>query len=583
MRRSSSTRIKSTSSFLLNMPAIRIFISLSAVSSIAAGQRRPLSPPIAHLRLFATALRSRRPGEHPSFPLSLVLQTRSRGMKSDRTQRRPNIILWVVAALLALSPASIVRAAEGFDSVRMGGASDPATQRLQLGVGQSVIFDLPEEAGEIYVGDPNVANAIVRSARRVYISGVANGQTSIFALARDGRRIAVIQVSVGRNVAELSNLLNTAIPGNQIHVRTVENTIILTGSVASAEEAQKALDIANGFVNDSAASGPPATSISISNGSSGAGPGASSGSGGKASNSAPGKVINALTIRGADQVSLRVTVAEIRRDIIKQLGVNLSGSGPNGSFNLDNPFAINGAVATSEGVLNWVKGSQSLSANLQAFERQGVAHTLAEPTVTAVSGETAKFLAGGTVPILNNVQCQPVCQYGFIQQPYGVTLNFTPIVLSPGRIQLRIATEVTDIDPTTQVTFSGITIPGFRTRSNTTTVELPSGGSVASAGLISTQTEQAINGFPALMDLPVLGALFRSRDYQRNETELLITVTPYIAHAVDPSQVVRPDQNFQDASDPQTWFLGRVNRIYSSSQSLQPMPGYAGKIGFITQ
>ena len=504
-------------------------------------------------------------------------------MKSDRTQRRPNIILWVVAAPLALSPASIVRAAEGFDSVRTGGASDPATQRLQLGVGQSVIFDLPEEAGEIYVGDPNVANAIVRSAKRVYISGVANGQTSIFALARDGRRIAVIQVSVGRNVAELSNVLNTAIPGNQIHVRTVENTIILTGSVASAEEAQKALDIANGFVNDSAASGPPGTSISISNGSSGAGPGASSGSGGKASNSAPGKVINALTIRGADQVSLRVTVAEIRREIIKQLGVNLSGSGPNGSFTLDNPFAINGAVATSEGVLNWVKGSQSLSANLQAFERQGVAHTLAEPTVTAVSGETAKFLAGGTVPILNSVQCSPVCQYGFIQQPYGVTLNFTPIVLSPGRIQLRIATEVTDIDPSTQVTFSGITIPGFRTRSNTTTVELPSGGSVASAGLISTQTEQAINGFPALMNLPVLGALFRSRDYQRNETELLITVTPYIVHPIDPSQVVRPDQNFQDASDPQTWFLGRVNRIYSTSESLQPMPGYSGKIGFITQ
>ena len=250
--------------------------------------------------------------------------------------------------------------------------------------------------------------------------------------------------------------------------------------------------------------------------------------------SARGRVINALTIRGADQVSLRVTVAEIRRDIIKQLGVNLSGSGPNGSFTLDNPFAINGAVAASEAALNWVKGSQSFSATLQAFERQGVAHTLAEPTVTAVSGETAKFLAGGTIPILNSVQCNPVCQYGFIQQPYGVTLNFTPVVLSQGRIQLRIATEVTDIDHATQVTFSGIAIPGFRTRSNTTTVELPSGGSVASAGLISTQSEQAINGFPALMNLPVLGALFRSRDYQRNETELLITVTPYIVHAIDP-------------------------------------------------
>jgi pilus assembly protein CpaC len=439
---------------------------------------------------------------------------------------------------------------------------------------------LPEEAGEIYVGDPNVANAIVRTARRIYISGVANGHTSIFALAKDGRRIAFFQVSVGRAVGDLSALLNVAIPGNDIRVRTVENTIILTGSVASAEEAQKALDIASGFINDTPTT-PSGPSISISNSSSGG----ASGGGGKSPGSPQGKVVNALTIRGADQVSLRVTVAEIRRDIIKQLGVNLNGSGPNGSFTLAPPFAINGAVAAaaSQATLNWFRGSGTISATLQAFERQGVAHTLAEPTVTAVSGETAKFLAGGTVPILNSVQCQPVCQYGFIQQPYGVTLNFTPIVLSPGRIQLRIATEVTDIDPSTQVTFTGITIPGFRTRSNTTTVELPSGGSVASAGLISTQTEQAINGFPALMNLPVLGALFRSRDYQRNETELLITVTPYIVHPIDPSQIVRPDQNFQDASDPQAWLLGRVNRIYSASQSLQPMPGYAGRIGFITQ
>jgi pilus assembly protein CpaC len=504
-------------------------------------------------------------------------------MGSDRIRTRPNIVICVAAALIAIAPAASVRAADA-TSAPASSAADPRAQPLQLGVGQSVIRDLPEDAGEIYVGDPAVANAIVRTARRIYISGVANGQTSIFALSRDGRRIASFQVSVGRAVSELSSLLNTAIPGNDIHVRTVENTIILTGSVASAEEAQKALDIANGFVNDSAppSSGSSGTSINISSGSSGGAPGASGGASGKSS-SPQGRVINALTIRGADQVSLRVTVAEIRREIVKQLGVSFNGTGPNGSLTLDNPFAINGAVATSEATLNWFKGSGELSATLRAFERQGVAHTLAEPNVTAVSGETAKFMAGGTIPILNSVQCQPICQYGFIQQPYGVTLNFTPVVLSQGRIQLRIATEVTDVDPSTQVTFSGISIPGFRTRSNTTTVELPSGGSIASAGLISTQTEQAINGFPALMNVPILGALFRSRDYQRNETELLIVVTPYIAHAVDPSQVVRPDQNFQDASDPQTWFLGRVNRIYSTAQSLQPMPGYAGKIGFITQ
>jgi pilus assembly protein CpaC len=507
-------------------------------------------------------------------------------MRSDRSLTRPNMIICVAAALLAIAPASSVLAADGGDVLRVGDSSDRMAQRLQLGVGQSVIVDLPEEAGEIYVGDPGVANAIVRSAKRVYISGVANGQTSIFALAKDGRKIATIQVSVGRAVAELSSLLNTAIPGNEIHVRTVENTIILTGSVASAEEAQKALDIANGFVNDSAPS-TSSPSISISNGSSGAssaGGGASAGSGGKSSGSAQGRVINALTIRGADEVSLHVTIAEIRREIIKQLGVNLSGSGPNGSFTLDNPFAINGAVTPSGGMLNWVKGSQSLNATLQAFERQGVAHTLAEPTVTAVSGEGAKFLAGGTVPIVSGESCSGgACTPNLVQQPYGVTLNFTPVVLSQGRIQLRIATEVTDVDDSVQVTFAGIAVPGFRTRNNTTTVELPSGGSIASAGLISTQTQQAINGFPALMNVPILGALFRSRDYQRNETELLIVVTPYIVHAVDPGQVVRPDQNFQDASDPQSWFLGRVNRIYSTSQSLEPMPGYAGKIGFITQ
>ena len=508
-------------------------------------------------------------------------------MTSDRIRSWSRISVGMAAALLALAPVSSARATDSSDSTRpLGSAVEAAAKTLQLGVGKSVIVDLPEEAGEIYVGDPKIANAIVRSARRVYISGVANGQTSIFALARDGRKIATIEVSVGRDVGELSALLNAAIPGNDIHVRTVSDKIILTGSVASAEEAQKALDIASGFVDDPSVLSTPGTGgVSISLGSGGSG---SSGSGGSSASGSRGKVINSLIIRGLDQVSLHVTVAEIHREIIKQLGVNLSGSGPNGSFSLDNPFAINGAVSATEATLNWFKGSQNLSATLQAFERQGVAHTLAEPTVTAVSGESAKFMAGGTIPIATSESCGTgisagVCQLGFTQQPYGVTLNFTPVVLSPGRIQLRIATEVTDVDDSVQITFAGLTIPGFRTRNNTTTVELPSGGSIASAGLISTQTQQAINGFPALMNLPVLGALFRSRDYLRNETELLIVVTPYIVHAVDPSQVVRPDQNFQDASDPQAWFLGRVNRIYSTSQLLQPMPGYSGKIGFITQ
>ena len=301
------------------------------------------------------------------------------------------------------------------DRRQRGHGQEPA-----IGSGQVCRFDLPEEASEIYVGDPRIANAIVRSATRIYVSAIANGQTTIFALARGGRKIAILDVSVGRDVGELAKLLNASIPGNDIHVRTVADSIILTGSVASAADAQKALDIASGFVGNGVASATSgADGISTKSISSG------------------GKVINSLTIRGLDQVSLKVTVAEIRREIVKQLGVNISGSGPNGSIKIDNPFAINGVLSATEATYNWAKGSGNLSATLQAFERQGVAHTLAEPTVTAVSGESAKFMAGGTIPILNSVQCNPTCQYGFLQQPYGVTLNFTPVVLSQGRIQLQ--------------------------------------------------------------------------------------------------------------------------------------------------
>jgi pilus assembly protein CpaC len=371
----------------------------------------------------------------------------------------------------------------------------------------------------------------------------------------------VLEISVGRDISELTALLKAAIPDNDIHVRTVSESIILTGSVASAGDAQKALDIASGFLT--AMVGP--------------------GGGDKAL--VTGKVVNSLMIRGLDQVSLRVTISEIRRQIVKQLGINLAGSGSGLTAATDNPFGVNGAVSATQAALGWTTAGQSLTATLQAFEQQGVARTIAEPTVTAVSGERAKFLAGGTIPIPAGETCSTGntgCLLSFIQQPYGVTLNFTPVVLSQGRIQLRVATEVTDIDSSKSISIANTSIPGFRTRKNETTVELPSGGSIVSAGLISTQTQQSISGLPGLMNLPVLGTLFRSRDYLRQETELLIIVTPYIVHAVDPKDVARPDANFEEASDPQSWFLGRVNRIYSSSGNLQPMPGYSGKVGFIT-
>ena len=491
----------------------------------------------------------------------------------------------LVVALLA-APGLSLPAAAGELAKMQPVLTQAVARRLQLGVGKSVIVDLPEDASEIFIGQPTVANAVVRSARRLYIDAIANGQTTIFALDKNGRQIAVIEVSVGRDVAELTELLQAAMPGNDIQVKTVADSVILMGSVASAGEAQKALDIASGFIGTSVLGGASnAASPSPSGG--GAGQAAASLSVTAAGTPVSGKVINSLIIRGLDQVSLRVTVTEIRRDILKQLGVSMAGTGqtPN-ALTISNPFALNGVIAPSAATLGWASASGTgFSATLQAFERQGVARTLAEPTVTAISGESAKFLAGGSIPVPSGETCagpgNTGCLLSFAYQPYGVTLNFTPVVLSQGRIQLRIATEVTDIDSTKQITVLGTSVPAFRTRRNETTVELPSGGSIASAGLISTETQQAINGVPGLMNLPVLGALFRSRDYQRDETELLIIVTPYIVHAVDPHDIVRPDSNYVDATDPQSWLLGRVNRLYSSSGNSQRIGNYTGKVGFI--
>jgi pilus assembly protein CpaC len=517
-------------------------------------------------------------------------------MTGRRLARRAALPIAALLALAALGPQTAAPSGQaGSASLTL---AEGQVKTLQVGVGRSVIVDLPEDAAEIFVGEPKVANAIVRSARRLYVSTLAAGQTTIFALAADGRKIAVLEISVGRDVGSLKQLLDTAIPGNDIEVKTVAESIILTGSVASAGDAAKAVDIAEGYLSQFGAAGrsaAPATTSSTTATGSTQTTTTSASPASPASSTPQGKVINSLIIRGLDQVSLRVTISEIRRDIVKQLGVNMAvGTNSNG-FAAVNGFSVNGqqnnivpfdpaaAWSATSGALGWITAGKNVQASLQAFEREGVAHTLAEPTVTAVSGEGAKFLAGGTVPILSGSTCsQGVCTPTIVQQPYGVTLNFTPVVLSQGRIQLRVATEVTDIDTSTEIFIAGAPVPGFRTRKNETTVELPSGGSIVTAGLISTKTQQAINGVPGLMNLPVLGALFRSRDYLRDETELVIVVTPYIVHAIDPRDVARPDSNFTEASDPQAWLLGRVNRIYSSSGAAQPAPAYSGKVGFIT-
>jgi pilus assembly protein CpaC len=458
--------------------------------------------------------------------------------------------------------------------------SSRPVRRLTLAVGKSSIIDLPADASEVFIGNPLVANAVVRSARKMFVMGVANGQTTIFALDKAGRQIATLELTIGRDTSELSAILSTALPHNDIHVQTVDDTVILTGTVDSAIDAQKANDIALAFVNYTAVGGGNAS------GGSGSGSAISFGT----TQVVSGRLINALTIRERDQVMLKVQVVEVQRAVLKQLGVSINGAwssgggwGGSGGTSAQNglPALIGGASVAA----NFASGGSNFSSVVSAFERNGVAHVLAEPTVTAISGESARFTAGGSIPVATGGAVDSVsgrCTVSTSLQNYGVQLNFTPTVLSEGRISLHLATEVTEPNASNlgQGPCGGAAI-GFRTRTNETTVELPSGGSIVTAGLIQQTSKQAIAGLPGLMNLPILGTLFRSRDYQRDETELMIIVTPFITKTLRPDQIVKPDDGLADASDPQAVFLGRLNRVYSTADNPELVHNFRGRVGFI--
>jgi pilus assembly protein CpaC len=492
-------------------------------------------------------------------------------MKPGLTKRIAALVFVCASSLYACLSAKPALAEQvGIESAQQA----MLVRRFTMGVGRSIIFDLPRDAAEIVVANPAVANAVVRSPRKIFILATGAGQTTIFALDQAGRQIANLELTIGRDVGELSQILKTALPKSEIVPRTINDTIILTGFVDSAGEAQQAVDIARGFASKLSTAAAP-------------------GAAGGAKTSDDGSVVNSLVIRGRDQVSLKVTIAEVQRQVLKQLGVatnTTSGekqvAGVWGSFTQDNPFSLNGQVSKS--AMQFL-GPNNTSVTLNAFERYGVSRVLAEPTVTAVSGENAKFVVGGEVPVPSSSSCtaigtstQALCTPSIAYKPVGVELNFTPVVLSEGRILLRIATEVTEVDNQNSFTYAGVTVPGFRTRKHETSVELPSGGSIATAGLLQQNARNSINGLPAVMNLPILGALFRSRDYQRQETELLIVVTPYIVRPVAPNEISRPDDGFADASDPQGWLLGRVNRLYSSRNNPEAVQNYKGRFGFIT-
>ena len=475
---------------------------------------------------------------------------------------------------------------------------------VKLGVGQSLVYDFSRDIKNVLVTDPKIANAVILSSRRAYITGNVPGATNIVFFDAEGEQMARFEISVPdakpakapRNVTAIMSAIQRYIPNSHVIVESVGDGIVLSGTVANQMEAQQAYDIAGHFLdpcaalgnNDSGSSGSSSSSSSSSsstvilpsNGCEASGPGSSASGGGvKAALNgiSSSKIVNLIVVLGRDQVMLKVTVAEMDRQVIKQLGINLSGSAGFGSavvnFNSTNPFPVNGTPSSSVS-----GGFKGLTATLQAMEQVGVVRTLAEPTLTAISGESAHFLAGGMFPypIPAGVGSPPSIQF----QNYGVGLSFTPVVLSGGRISLHVATEVSQLDPTNSVTIQGTTVPGLTVRRADTTAEVPSGGSLAMAGMLEDQTKQTISGLPGLMEIPILGPLFKSRDYLNNRTELVVLVTPYIERPVAQKDLSRPDDGFADPSDAASVLLGRLNRIYGVT-AIPPNSPYHGKIGFI--
>lgn len=438
--------------------------------------------------------------------------------------------------------------------------SADVSQELTLTVNKSYMIEFDTDIDDIIIANPAIANVTARDRRRVAVMGVAPGESNIVFLDRSGRKLKVLEVSVTDGVAgmdQLRTLIKKYVPTSNVQVEAVNGRIILAGRVPNLSAADRVVQLAKPYAKDD-------TSI-----------------------------LNLMAIDGKDQVTLKVRFVEMQRSVVKQMGINLAGSIGFGQLtgnSFDNNFSASsangfpiqgtalGGIAANLGYKNFVGGAlqSALGAKIDALERIGVVRTLAEPNLAAISGEAGKFLVGGEFPV-------PVAQdQGQITvsfKPFGVGLGYTPVVLSEGRISLQVSVEVselsqtggfssrvgTGVDPNTgEPTGSTVlTIPALKVRRAETTVEIPSGGSLVIAGLIQESTRQNLDGLPGAKDIPILGALFRSRDFINDETELVVIVTPYLVDPTDPQGFRDPDRGFVTPRDLRTVLFGKLNEVYA--------------------
>ncbi len=497
----------------------------------------------------------------------------------------------VVAALASLAAATAEAQSPAYMRLTASDMLDNP-RPVYLGIDKSVVIDLPRAAGDVLVSNPQIADAVLRTSSRLYLIGVSLGQASVFLFDSSGSQIASFDVYVEADLGSLNQLLAEAIPNGYVRAEAIQGSIILRGQVPSAADASRAVEITQSMIERS----PLSVSSGASSGTA-AGSSATSTTSSYAAGSGPG-IVNLLTITGEEQVALKVSIIEVQRSVVKQLGINLKGVFLDGGFGVGTNLTNLGSVASGVGAspinfgvnsgtnpgeigMKYSSGANSVQGTLQALEETRMLRTLAEPTLTTVSGETANFLAGGEFPVpVSGDNGQIAVEF----KQFGVNLAFTPVVLAPGRIALKLRSEVSDISATGAVSLpfgaSGtVTIPATSVRRAETSIELPSGGSFMIAGLIQEDTRRAVSGLPWLQKLPILGSLFSSKDFLSDQTELVMIVTAYLVEPVSPQALARPDENLFFANDAESYFLNRLTKVYGTEGQV-PGGAASAQVGF---
>ncbi len=462
-----------------------------------------------------------------------------------RTLRLGAAAAGLVLGLSIASPAIAQPAAYSTNTYR------PSTQVL-LSVGEGQMVNLPRNVASVWTSNPKVADVYVNSAKQINVFGKEAGEATVIATASDGSVVYGAKVRVNQNVTSMNDVLRQAMPGSTITVTNVGQVAVINGTVASPDDASQAHELVRAMLNPGVKEGDANYVVPI----------------------------NRLKVATPLQVTLKVRVAEINRTLLKQMGVNLLTSDPTSGFQfgiaqgsgiaIPAPGSDVPATVLRNAIGSTLFGSGKLFGldilgSLDIASTDGLVSLLAEPNLTALSGETASFLAGGEFPI-------PVSQgLGSISieyKQYGVGLSFTPIVFDDGRISMRVRPEVSELSDRGSVRLNGFTVPALTTRRAETTVELGSGQSFMIAGLLRNSDSNSVNKAPFLGDLPVLGALFRSTRFQHDETELVVIVTPYLVRPVS-NQLASPTTGIRRPDDISRDFLGQTFLGQSNASSPQ--------------